>query len=326
MCPPEGSQCVDKHLLKMEGQGLGDFHHHLSQKSFMFTNSHKKRVPALVHSSMDGFGGRRVKYTPDPAAHPREEASSAAPHVGGGSQQGRYGQDLAKCVYVHGTGALPKAHSSWWQTLCECWLRPKPACLHKRHASNNHQITQNSHNPSLRFWQYIEYTPSSLSDRTWCFPKIVLSHRKPCFQIIPKTIWWVWRFVMEAEISKCKATTRWPRCILCTEVCHQLKCWVKLLQSKIKLCRGWVGMQKPWVSGSHYYWLQVRNNLILTPQLKSTMCINWIHRRESHTLSVPGLPLKLDKLLHWFLAPVFVTHTGGCTTLFFYVTLFFFFL
>lgn len=102
----------DKHLPKMKGQELSDFYHHLSQKNFLFTNSHEKQVSALVHNSMDRFGGRREKHTPDSAAQPREEALSAVPCVGGGSQQGRCCQDLAKCVCVHGTGALPKAHSS----------------------------------------------------------------------------------------------------------------------------------------------------------------------------------------------------------------------
>lgn len=60
-----GHSVYDKHLPQTEGQRLSDFYHHLSQKSCLFSNSHKKQVPALAHSSMDG------KHTPDSAAQQR---------------------------------------------------------------------------------------------------------------------------------------------------------------------------------------------------------------------------------------------------------------
>lgn len=195
---------------------------------------------------MDGFGGRRGEHTPDSAAQVREEAISAVPCVGGGSQQGRCCQDLAQCVCVHGTGALPKAHSSWWQTLCEFWLRPKPGCLHKCHSSNNDQISQNSHKVSFG-----EIHP-------WSFGSTlnVYTHLSVTEPAVSHEVFLITETLLPDYSHSCLTGLEVVKVLFFTEVCHQLNCWVKLPQSKTKWCTDWVGVQKPWVSGSHNYWLQ----------------------------------------------------------------------
>lgn len=101
---------VYKHPPLPEALKFSDSCHRLSQKSFLFTNSHKKQDLALVHSSLDGFGGRRVKHTPDLAAKVKEEALCEALGVDHSSQQGKCCWDLAKRVCERGTETLPKGH------------------------------------------------------------------------------------------------------------------------------------------------------------------------------------------------------------------------
>lgn len=239
VCPPEGSQCRWQ-TSQMEGQRLSDFYHHFSQKSFMFSNVHRKQVPAMVQSTMDGLGGRRGKPAPDSTAQPREEAISAALCVGGGSQQGRGCQDLAKCVCVHGAGALPKAHSSWWQTLCECWLRPKPGCLHECHASNNDQRSQNSLKVSFG-----EIHP-------WGFGSTLnmCTHLSVAQPDVSQKFFLATETLLPDYSYSCLMGVQVVKGYFVTERCLQLNCWVKLLHSKTTWCTDWVGIEEPWVSGS----------------------------------------------------------------------------
>lgn len=152
----------DKHPPLLEGLMFSDFYHHLSQKTFLFTNSSEKQALALAHSSLDGFGGRRVKYTPALAVKVREEAVSEALCGDGGGQQGRCCQDLAKCVCVRGTEPLPTGHScnsakAWEFTEANSLrmlvvakasllspLSLEPGHLHTGHMPHNDQLSKNS--------------------------------------------------------------------------------------------------------------------------------------------------------------------------------------
>lgn len=112
---------------------------------------------------------------------------------------------VARCLCVHGTETLPKGHScngenvkAWevmmantlW-TLVVAKATPfSPLCLtpdhfHKWRVSNNDQISKNSH--SVPFAELHPWTMDSpLSDRAWCFPSFLLSHRNLAFRLFPQ--------------------------------------------------------------------------------------------------------------------------------------------
>lgn len=103
VCPSTGPQRLRQASPLPEGRGFGAFYHRLSQKSFVFTNSHKKQAGALVHSSWDGFGGRRVEDPPDLAAEGRGVAVSGV-LCGGGSKAGAAGTRQGVCSGVEQNG------------------------------------------------------------------------------------------------------------------------------------------------------------------------------------------------------------------------------